>query len=73
VAEIDVYETTGGSFDAPTPTNTVPVGTLSIDFEDCNNAQLSYNLTDDGAQGDIDLTRVIPAAGALCEELAAAR
>jgi hypothetical protein len=73
VAEIDVYETTGGSFDAPTPTDTVPVGTLSIDFEDCNNAQLSYNLTDDGAQGDIDLTRVIPAAGALCEELAAAR
>ncbi|HSM69314.1 MAG TPA: hypothetical protein VK830_06335, partial [Xanthomonadales bacterium] len=47
VAEIDVYETTGGSLDAPTPTNAVPVGTLSIDFADCNNAQLSYKLTDD--------------------------
>jgi hypothetical protein len=73
VAEIALYETTGGSFDAPKPVSTDQVGTLSIDFADCNNAQLSYNLTDDGAQGDIDLTRLIPAAGALCQELATAR
>jgi hypothetical protein len=69
-AEIDVFETTGGSFDDPKPINTTKVGTMSIDFTDCSNAQLTYALPADSAEGDIAITRVIPGGQALCEEIA---
>lgn len=69
-AEIDVYETTGGNFDDPQPTETTPMGTMTIDFSDCSNAQLSYSLADDGVAGAIDITRLLAGGKALCEELA---
>jgi lysophospholipase L1-like esterase len=72
VADIDVHETTGGSFDDPQPPTTTKVGTMSIDFTDCSNVQLSYSLPADPAAGDIAITRVIPGTQALCEELAGA-
>jgi hypothetical protein len=68
-AEIDVYETTGGSFDDPLVPGTTKVGTMILDFTDCSNAQLSYSLPADPAEGDITITRVIPGGKALCEEL----
>ena len=68
-AEIDVFETTGGSFDDPEPADTTKVGTMSLDFTDCSNAQLTYSLPADPAEGDIAITRVIPGSQALCEEL----
>ena len=70
VADLDVYETTGGSFDDPQAPSTTKVGTMSIDFTDCNNAQLNYSLPADPATGDIAITRVIAGAQALCAELA---
>jgi len=69
IAEIDVFETTGGSFDDPQAPNTTNVGTMSIDFTDCSNAQLSYSLPADPVAGGIDITRAIPGSQALCEEL----
>lgn len=69
-AEIGVYETSGGSFNDPQPTDTQPVGTMRVDFEDCNNAQLSYSLNDGTGEGQIELIRLMPDANALCEELA---
>ena len=72
VAEIDVFETTGGSFDDPQPVSTTKVGAMSLDFTDCSNAQLTYSLPADPAVGDIAITRVIPGSQALCEELAGA-
>jgi hypothetical protein len=72
IAEMDVHETTGGSFDNPQTPSTTKVGTMSIDFTDCSNAQLSYSLPADPATGDIAITRVISGAQALCEELAGA-
>ena len=69
-AEIDVFETTGGSFDDPKPISTTKVGTMIIDFTDCSNAQLTYSLPADSAEGDIAITRVIPGGQALCEEIA---
>jgi len=69
IAEIDVFETTGGSFDDPQEPSTTKVGTMSLNLTDCSNAQLSYSLTDTGAEGDIEITRVIPGGQALCEEL----
>jgi sugar lactone lactonase YvrE len=71
-AEIDVIETTGGSFDDPEPVSRTTVGTMTIDFTDCSNAQLTYSLPADGAEGDIAITRVIPGSQAVCEELAGA-
>jgi len=70
VADMDIHETTGGSFDDPQTPSTTKVGTMSIDFTDCSNAQLSYSLPADPATGDIAITRVIAGAQALCEELA---
>jgi len=72
IAEIDVFESNGGSFDDPLPPSTTQVGTMSIDFTDCNNAQLTYSLPAESAAGDIAITRVIPGGQALCEELTGA-
>ncbi len=64
-----MYETNGGSFDDPLPPSITKVGTMSLDFTDCSNAQLSYSLPTDSAEGDIAITRVIPEGKALCEQL----
>jgi hypothetical protein len=71
-AEIDIHETTGGRFDDPLFPNTAKVGTMTIDFTDCSNAQLSYLLTDDDLANDMAIIRLIPGGQALCEELAGA-
>ncbi len=71
-APIDIYEITGGSFDDLQLVDTDKVGTMTIDFTDCSNAQLTYSLTDDGIDGDMAISRLIPGGQALCEELAGA-
>jgi hypothetical protein len=69
-ADITVYEITGGSFDDPTPVNPPePIGSMNIEFTGCNTAQLSYDLTDEGLSGNMDIIRVIPGTEALCESL----
>ena len=68
-AEIVVYETLDGSFDDPAPSETNAVGTMTIDFTDCRNAQMTYSITDESLAGSIDITRAIPGTEALCEEL----
>jgi len=70
VAEIEVYETTGGSFNDSQATETVSIGSMSINFDDCSNALLSYSLTDGSGEGQMDLTRLMPSSAALCEKLA---
>ena len=72
ITEIDVFETTGGSFDDPQAPSTTKVGTMSLDFTDCSNALLTYSLPANGAEGDITIARVIPGSKALCEELSGA-
>ena len=69
-AEIDIYESTGGSFNDAQLVDTEQVGTMIIDFTDCSNAQLSYSLTDETLAGDMAISRLIPGGQALCEELA---
>jgi glucose/arabinose dehydrogenase len=68
-ADLDVFETTGGSFDDPQDPSTTKVGTMSIDFSDCSNAILSYSLPADPAAGDVVITRVISGGQTFCEEL----
>ena len=69
-ATIGVNETTGGSFDDPLAPTTVRIGEMTLDFSDCSNAALTYSLTDEGAEGDIALTRVVSGTEALCQEYA---
>jgi hypothetical protein len=72
-AEIDIHETTGGSFNDSQLTETEKVGTMTIDFEDCSNAQLSYSLTEDVLAGAVVVSRLIPGGQALCEALVEAK
>ena len=72
-AAIDIYETTGGLFDDPHPVDVSPVGTMTIDFADCSNAQLSYTLSDQGLGGDMEISQLISNAQGMCEELAGAQ
>jgi uncharacterized protein (DUF885 family) len=69
-ADIVVHETTGGSFNDPQISETNPAGTLTIDFTDCSNAQMTYSLDEESLEGSIDIKRAIPGAEALCQELA---
>ena len=68
-AVLDVYETTDGSFDDPRTPSTVAVGTMTIDFTDCSNAELVYSITDENLAGDVSIQRAVPGAEALCEEI----
>jgi hypothetical protein len=62
---LQIYETTGGTFDAPTPTDqrTARVGTGSMSFQNCSAATFSYDFaggTSMGSSGTIALSRVGP-------------
>jgi hypothetical protein len=62
---VQIYETTGGMFDAPTPPGqkTVAVGTGTLAFQSCSSATFSYNFTggsSSGLSGIIALSRVGP-------------
>lgn len=62
---VQIYETTGGLFDTPTPPgqHTVPVGTGTMAFQSCSAATFSYTFTggsSSGLSGTITLSRVGP-------------
>jgi hypothetical protein len=56
---LTIYQTTGGTFDAPTPPgqSTVVVGSGTMTFNSCTDATFSYNFTGGTSTG---LSRVIP-------------
>ena len=62
---VQIYETTGGKFDTPTPTGqaTVPVGSGTMAFQSCSAATFDYSFTGGasvGSSGTIALGRVGP-------------
>jgi hypothetical protein len=62
---VQIFETTGGMFDAPMPPGqkTVQVGSGTLAFQSCSAATFSYNLTggsSSGLSGTITLSRVGP-------------
>jgi hypothetical protein len=60
---LTLFQTTGGTFDAPTAVSTVPVGTATLAFQSCTAASLNYSFTggsSNGLSGTIALTRVGP-------------
>ncbi len=70
-ANLDVFLTQGGVFDAtsPAPGTSDPIGTISITWPDCENAKLTYDLPSLGLDGDIDLIRIVADNVPLCEAL----
>ncbi|MCW8873553.1 MAG: hypothetical protein OQK01_13145, partial [Xanthomonadales bacterium] len=65
-------ETTGGLFDDSRMTETVKVGSATIEFTDCKSARLIYSLEDEDRSGEIELIRAIPGGEGLCEKMAGA-
>ena len=63
-ARVQLYETTGGVFNAAAPApSTVVVGTGTLTFQSCSGATLDYNFTGGssaGASGAITLSRIGP-------------
>ncbi len=66
-ADLQIFETTGGLFDAASTTNTEPVGSAEILFESCTSANLNYTFSDGGPSGAIALIPLL--SSALCETL----
>lgn len=58
---VGVYESTGGTFNAPANTQTTQVGTASLVFNSCASATLKYTFTggaSSGKNGTLELARV---------------
>jgi PKD repeat protein len=60
-AALNVYETAGGVFDAPTPSPdpALLVGTISITWSGCNAGVLAYDLPSLSLSGDIPIERIV--------------
>jgi hypothetical protein len=68
-AMLDVTVTSGGVFDSPEPpVENMPDGTMTITWNDCTSATLTYDIPSAG-QGEIPLQRIVNDNVALCEAL----
>ncbi len=71
-ANLTIFVTEGGVFDAAEPaTTTDPTGdgTMTLEFSDCANGLLNYEITSLGISGEIPIQRITPDNIALCETL----
>lgn len=68
-ADLVIYESIGGKFDDPQSVSTDPVGTATVAFSDCNNGQLTYDLSDWNKQGAFFIQRVVPGSENTCQDL----
>ena len=56
---VNIYQNTGGNFDAPPVTNVVQVGIGSLFFDSCQSGIFIYSF-DDGRTGSVPLSRLMP-------------
>ena len=73
-ANLTIFVTRGGKFDAaePTPsTDQAGDGTIELEFSDCTQGLVNYEITSLGISGEIPIQRVVSDNTALCETLAA--
>jgi len=69
-AVLDIEKTTGGVFNASEPAPVqVPDGTITVDFEDCSNGTINFDITSINQQGEVPIQRIALDNVALCEEL----
>lgn len=69
-AELTLYNSSGGIFNqSNTMTETIEIGTLRIDFNDCGTATVDYSIDGSELSGTLDLQRVSDANVAFCESI----
>ena len=72
-ANLTLYVTEGGVFDAAEPPASTDLdgdGTINIEFADCTQGMVSYELTSLGISGEFPIERISPDNVSLCESLA---
>ncbi len=73
-ANLTIFVTEGGVFDAAEPaasTDLAGDGTMTLEFADCTEGLVNYEITSLGISGEIPIQRIVPDKIALCEALAA--
>jgi hypothetical protein len=75
-ANLTIYLTKGGVFDAadpPASTDQAGIGTMIIEFADCNEALITYDITSPDISGEVPIQRIVsenvPACELLVEQL----
>jgi len=75
-ANLIIYLTEGGVFDAaepPASTDQAGIGTMIIEFADCNDALITYDITSPDISGEVPIQRIVsenvPACELLVEQL----
>jgi cyclophilin family peptidyl-prolyl cis-trans isomerase len=66
----DILKVSEGLFDDPTAVSSSVIGSVSVTFNNCGSASLSYALNDSGLVNEIPLQRISGANIAFCEEQA---
>jgi beta-glucanase (GH16 family) len=72
-ATLTMYVTEGGVFDAAEPaasTDGSGVGTMTIEFSDCTEGLVTYQMTSPNVSGEIPIQRIVGDNVALCQSLA---
>jgi len=72
-ANLTIFVTEGGVFDAVEPvaeTDPAGDGTLTLEFADCTEGLVNYEIASLGISGEIPIERITPDNVALCETLA---
>ena len=73
-ASLTIFVSVGGVFDSATPapvTDSQGDGALTLEFSDCSNGLVSYEVTSAGLSGQIPIQRVVNDNVALCQALSA--
>jgi hypothetical protein len=71
-ANLDIYITEGGVFDAAEPAaqnDGMPDGTMTIEFDNCREGTVTYDITEPATAGVIEIERIVGDNVALCEAL----
>ena len=71
-ATLTIFVTEGGVFDSAEPVTTTDLagdGTMTLEFADCTEGLVSYQITSLGISGEFPIQRVVPDNVPLCESL----
>jgi len=68
MADLTLFESSGGRFDDSQPVETIAVGTVMLRFADCLSGEIDYAF-DAGSSGAFSIQRAIPESEMLCEQL----
>jgi hypothetical protein len=71
-ATLTVFVTEGGVFDAAQPATSTDLdgdGTIALEFADCTEGLVNYEITSLGISGQIPIQRISPDNVSLCESL----